>query len=73
MEKPKRKSGRKHKEEPVCKEEICKYIWSCQKNYVILHATNKTGHEKTTIYNNINSITVFLFESCISTDNQQLC
>ena len=38
MEKPKRKSGRKHEEEPVCKEEICKYIWSYRKNYVILHA-----------------------------------
>ena len=70
MDKHRRKSGRKHKEEPFCQEEICKYIWSYRKDYVILHATNKTRHEKTIIYNNINSITVFLFEFCISTNNQ---
>ena len=72
MEKHRRKSGRKHKEESVCKEEICKYIWSYQKDCVILHATNKTGYDKAIIYNNINSITVFLFESCISSNAEMI-
>ena len=27
--------------EKVSKEEICEYAWSCQKDYVNLHATNE--------------------------------
>ena len=63
MEKPKRKSGRKHKEEPVCKEEFYKYIWSYQKDCVNLHATSQNiyENEKAIIYN-INRILVFLFK-----------